>query len=328
MACRSSVSLALWASLVGCGGYRAGPLDGSFPFDGGSHSRDVGFPALDRGFPVDRGRPDTGLPIILAGQRCAGSEECGDGLECVLTLQSGGFCTQICDVGGVADERTQCGGVGSTCLSGAPINTMAMSGVCTRTCIPGSSSSGAGTCRDGQVCMGFWYNQTGGEADSAECFPFVLTDSHCTGVVLGDASAPRCNVRTGRCAGAPSDASLRRDGDPCNPVEIRASGKSQCRGTCFSVSTAAPAEGVCGSFVNARLTSECPDDVMQAILGRTNDNIGLCVFRGCDVNSDCATGHVCRFPEQSGVVVMEQPTLCQYPSALQPTGISAGGRDR
>lgn len=312
----------LAATVTACGdGPTTGPQDAATE----AGTNDVGGDGgRNDGGRSDGGRDatrDTGSTMVRAGMACTADSDCAEGQEC-RNIGANGFCTQSCEPGTVAEERMQCGGVGSTCLRGSPLSEEGQ-GICTRTC--STTAGGTAGCRQGTICTGYWYNNMGGMPDSAGCFPFCSNDSQCAGVTAGDGGMAVCNIRTGRCGPAPFDPTLRRDGDACNPMEIAATMRAQCRGICFGTSNTVRTQGICGSFINVRATPVCPDDAMQPTLTRPSDNLGICLFRFCETNSNCAAGHICRYQEAMGMPATEGPTVCDFPTTAQPTGITTAG---
>jgi hypothetical protein len=205
---------------------------------------------------------------------------------------------------------------------------MRLPGACTRTCSPTANTVAAGACPAGQACTGFWYNNTGGMPDDTGCWPFCSEDSQCTGAqnAMGVAQ-PRCNVRTGNCGTAAVDNALLPDGAPCNPQAVQMTMRSQCRGICFSLSSMRPTQGLCGSFINTRAATACPDDPM-AVQPRAapGDNMAICIFKNCMTNSDCGNGTICIYPEdEMGQPATTAPRTCLYPTTAQPTGVTGTG---
>ena len=279
-----------------------------------------------------RGTPptDAGTPTgnTRAGGPCRGDEDCGDGeLGCLRFLSGQGFCTNTCEQGTLTGERNACGGTGGTCVSGVPLTAMGgmrLPGACTRSCVPTATTVSSGACPAGQVCTGFWYNNTGGMPDNPGCWPHCTTNAHCTGAqdAMGT-PLPSCNVRTGQCSPAPSNPALRADGSPCNPQEVQTTMIPQCRGICFSLSSMRPTQGLCGSFLNTAQTSSCPD-TPSTVQPRAapGDNYALCIFRECTSSSQCGAGTICIYPEDgTGTPVTTAPRVCLYPSAAQPRGV-------
>jgi hypothetical protein len=172
------------------------------------------------------------------------------------------------------------------------------------------------------VCTRFWFNTTTGTPDSPGCYPFCQNDSQCAGLIVGDAGAMRCNPRQGRCVAMGVDMTLRADGEPCNPMEIR----PQCRGICFGVDTADRTHGLCGSFIDIRQAPGCPDTpkLVQPLTAQ-NDNQALCIYRECRSNRDCTTPLLCIYPEESGVPRTDRLPNCLYPTTTQRNGIPDDG---
>lgn len=294
--------------------------------DGVGRPSEAGVPAdqqspTDLGSGVDCAVPDGGRS--LAGARCehdADCDPCGTTrLTCLHSFTSGGFCTAPCDSGGRTATARTCGGVGATCLVRSALGPLGVTqGACARACGPRAPSEDLGGCGDGEVCTAYWRDQTATAFDAMGCSPFCADDRQCEGVV----AAPRCNVRLGRCAAEGVDLALRRDGDPCDPVEIQSTGRPRCRGMCFAVASRAPERGLCGSYINLARTAACPDDPMQVILGRGIDSLGLCLQQACERNRDCPSGLICRRPEsdEDRPQVLPAPYQCNYPTVIQPIG--------
>jgi hypothetical protein len=273
--------------------------------------------------PSNAGRACT-MPDPMGGMDPA----CGDSLVCLPTGTTP-FCSNQCENdASQANERMACGGAGSTCLTqGDPPNA---NSICTAACRPTAMTVATGACRPGFVCTGWWYTHMGGRPDSPGCFPFCSQNSDCG---MG-APGPMCNARTGSCGTTGVDMSRLPDGSPCNPMmTVMVPGEMrprnvQCRGICFATSSANRTQGICGSFINTRVATACPDDPdnidPRAPMGA--DNLAICIFRNCTTNADCRSPHVCRYPEDAmGMPVTDAPTLCDYPSMRQPMGIPGDG---
>lgn len=56
-----------------------------------------------------------------------------------------------------------------------------------------------------------------------------------------------------------------------------------------------------------------------------NDNLGICLFRGCERDCDCSAGLVCIYPENTGTPVTTAGRLCQYPTTAQAHGVACTG---
>jgi len=320
------MACAVMALGTGCGGDDTNTPP---PAKDASVAQDTGPTPTDTG-PRDTGPRDTGPAApVVAGSPCMSDEDCpADGFQCFRFLNGAGFCSRGCDTGTTAQEQEACGR-GATCLSGAPVaNAAGMAlPICARSCMPTAQTEARGQCPSGQVCTGFWFSSMDGTPDSPGCFPFCQNDSHCAGLVTGDAGAMRCNTRTGRCSPTALDMSLRADGEPCNPMEIQMTQRSQCRGLCFGTSSTARTQGLCGSILDIRQTPQCPDspDLMEP-LSRTGDNQGYCVVRNCRTNADCTAPTICIYRiDAMGMPVMTVPPACLYPTMTQPTGIPADG---
>ncbi len=314
------------------------PRDLGLPTDAGTR-RDVGSP-IDRGSPVDVGfAVDLGFPVdagtsaarttVVAGRRCITDGECfgpAGTLGCVSTI-GGLVCTlgAGCDQGGVAQEEAECGGPFSTCLVYSTPNVGPQISLCTRACVPGARSEPAGACPSGAICTTNWLQLQTAQRETPGCLPYCATDADCAGALAGDASIMRCNARLGRCAVAPANLSLRPDGALCNPMLIQSTNVAQCRGTCFSLSTARPAEGLCGSFINVRTaTGGCLDDAMMTPRGPAGDDLGVCIFHPCTNNAGCTGGAYCVYPEDTTGVRTDAMPYCAYRTTLQPNGIVGG----
>jgi len=249
---------------------------------------------------------------------------CGDTLVCIPT-GSTPMCTTNCEnASSQATERSQCGGTGSTCLTQGDGDTA--SSICTASCRPAAMTVATGACRSGQVCTGWWYTHAGATPDSTGCFPFCSTNADCGAGATGSI----CNARTGSCGSTPVDVTRLPDGSPCNPqTRVTLPGETtprniQCRGICFSTSSARPTEGLCGSFINTRIATACPDEPTaiepRAPMGA--DNLAICIFKGCTRNADCRSPHICRYPEDaSGMPATDNPTTCDYPTTAQRMGV-------
>jgi hypothetical protein len=245
--------------------------------------------------------------------------ECG-GLVCA-NFPTGGFCTNECENNASqAMERSECGGAGSTCLTqGDPPNSNSF---CTASCRVSARGTATGACRAGSVCTGFWYTHAMG-ADATGCFPFCSENSHCSGGMM-------CNTRRGSCAMTGADNTRLPDGSPCNPMMTTMVPGSmtpqniQCRGICFAINSRDRTQGICGSLLNVAASTACPDDpdAVQALAPPMADNLAICIFKQCRSNADCRAPHICRFEENAmGMPATEGPTVCNYPTMAQPTGM-------
>ena len=273
----------------------------------------------------------TGGACVAVATGIAASGPCSSGtcgpsgeLQCSVGLAGGGFCTGFCATGTASAEADQCGGAGSTCVANPPFaDVPAGQGMCLRGCNPSGTSESSGGCRAGQVCTAFWTGAPSGSTlDSPGCFPHCATDAQCAGAVSGDAGLMRCNVRTGRCSPTAADLTLAADGAPCDPSLVMSTGRAACRGLCFRLAAGAATQGICGSYVNLAVSPNCPDEpTLIRPLARAGDNLGICVFKTCLHNSECAAPLRCSYPESGGVVRDDLAPSCSYETALQPGGI-------
>ncbi|MFO0605722.1 MAG: hypothetical protein U0324_21245 [Polyangiales bacterium] len=245
---------------------------------------------------------------------------CAKGLACAST-DTTPVCSAACeDRPDQPSERAACGDARSTCLTRGDPPTARSS--CATACRPGAAGVAAGGCRAGFVCTGWWFTHAQGRPDAPGCAAFCASDADC-----GEgAPGPICHVRTGVCGRAAVDSSRLPDGSPCDPTATEAvPGEAQprnvqCRGSCFASSPTDPTRGVCGSIVVRRASPACPD-APDAMEPAGFDDLGLCLFRLCSHNSDCASPHLCRYPEDgAGTPVTTTTRVCDYPTAAQPTG--------
>ena len=293
-------------------------------------------PDADRVVPRDAdAATPTDVPPSNAGRACTMPDPmggmdpaCGDTLVCIPT-GAGPMCSGTCENdASQANERTACGGTGSTCLTQGDGDTA--NSICTASCRVAAMTVATGACRAGQVCTGWWYTHAGARPDATGCFPFCSTNTDCgtgaTGMV--------CNARTGACGMTAVDMTRLPDGSPCNPMmRVTPPGEMtarniQCRGICFSTSSARPTQGICGSFINTRIATACPDDpdALEPRAPQGADNLAICIFRGCTTNADCRSPHICRFPEDAmNMPATDNPTTCDYPTTAQPTGVVGDG---
>ncbi len=253
---------------------------------------------------------------------------CGDSLLCIPSGTTP-ICSGQCENDtSQAMERASCGGAGSTCLTqGDPPQA---NSICTSSCRPAAMTVATGACRAGFICTGWWYTHAGATPDSPGCFPFCSQNSDCG---MG-APGMVCNARTGSCGMTAVDTTRLPDGAPCNPMTtVMVPGETrprniQCRGICFGTSSTARTNGICGSLINTRVATGCPDDPDTiAPLARAGaDNLAICIFRQCNTNADCRSPHICRYPEDAmGTPATEQQTTCDYPTAMQRTGVVGDG---
>lgn len=333
-------------------GADAGVMGGA---DAGFPGVDVVVPGVDVVFPsfdvpqVDRATPTVDLGFrtdvpprieaavvsrtgVIAGRRCTSDDMCFSDtadLSCV-PLPGGQVCSGSagCEQGTVSNEESQCGGRYSTCLVFGNTTAGDQVSLCTRACVATAATEAAGACPSGSLCTTNWLQLNAGQTEAAGCLPFCVSDADCAGLVLGDAGAPRCNVRTGRCGAAPFDPSLRADGMPCNPQEVTSSMVPQCRGICFSLSATNRTQGLCGSFVNLRTSMTCADSETIQPRAPSGETMGICIFRDCENNAQCPAGLVCAFPEDTTTGIRtDLPSNCGYATTRQPNGIPAPGSD-
>ncbi len=330
------LSLMLSAGLaIGCGSDNTGnpsPTNDTPPVDDTpvvtdnptpSDVRDAGGDArADAATPTDGPASRAGASCTMPGEA---DPACGDGdLQCVPT-QTTPICTADCENNSSqAMERAACGGNGSTCLTQGDPPGMTAS-LCAAACRPAGTTPATMACRAGNVCTGWWFTHAGGRPDTTGCFPFCDADSQC-------GMGMHCNTRTGDCGPMGVDMTRLPDGAPCNPrMTVMVPGETQprniqCRGICFRV-TDDQTQGICGSLMNIRASTMCPDDPdnVQPRAPMGTDNLALCIWRGCTTNSDCRSPHICRFPEQDGMPVTDADPLCDYPTMAQRTGIAGDG---
>ncbi len=271
---------------------------------------------------VDASTSRAGAPCTMPDPMGGADPACGDGgLLCVPTW-SLPMCTNFCtNNASQADERSQCGGAGSTCLTSGD-GTNARSN-CAASCRPSGSTTATGACRAGFICTGWWFTHAAGAPDSTGCYGFCNTDSHCgTGM--------HCNTHTGECSATGTDMSRLPDGSPCDPnFRVMVPGSDtpqniQCRGICFRIGTSTT-QGICGSMINTRASTMCPDDpdnvIARAPSGGT-DNLAVCLWRNCTANANCRAPLICRYPEDaSGTPVTDADPVCDYPTTVQRVGI-------
>ncbi len=284
-----------------------------------NNTADSGNPVADAGgdaggaadVAVDAGRSTAGNP-------CTADSDCNNAnLSCDMSLAAGectGSCTESTSQ---VTERAACGGVGSTCLTSGD-GAQATSN-CWRSCSPTASSVAAGACPTAFVCTGFWYTHMGGTPDSPGCIPYCTMDAQC-------ASGAHCNPRIfGQCLGSPAPTSTSTalaDGEPCDPTRTQmVAGESsprnvQCRGVCFQYDTNTH-HGICGSSLNTKTASACPDDSSMSPLGTSGDNLAICLLKTCTTNSDCTSPLICEMQANGN-------TVCDY-STDGGTGIPADG---
>jgi len=301
--------------LVGCGGNPTAPL----PSEDASSDVTADIPELDasqtdaprtdasRADVAPRDVPDAGP--ARASAACMKDTECGGPLICD-TDTPGGFCTAECtDDPSQTREQAQCGGRNTTCLSiGDGADSFSF---CAQACNPTARPGAATACAAGRICTGWWYTHEGDEVTG--CDFFCASDAQCAG--------ERCNTRTGECNAAGFVMTRRADGEPCDPrLEDRDPPANQCRGICF-IEGNNPGEGLCGSLLNLGVTQDCPDDpshifpIAPADENGATDNLGICIYRECMSDADCARPLRC-VPGTNG-----DPPSCTYPSLAGDGGL-------
>lgn len=254
-----------------------------------------------------------GAPCTMPAPLGGNDPVCGD-MQCFPAASpGGGVCTRDCaNDASQSVEQSTCGGVGTTCLTGAiPGEGQPSASSCTASCDARGTTPATGGCRAGMVCTGYWYVR-GGVPDALGCAPFCTANEHCPTGTL-------CNARTGRCTADGVVATRPPDGSPCNPN----SDEAQCRGICFGGIDRDSSHGICGSFINLILTASCPDGSSYAPHGPAGggDNLAICYFKNCMHNRECASPLVCRYPEDgAGRVMTAAPRICNFPTVAQPAG--------
>lgn len=250
------------------------------------------------------------------GARCDRDDFCAMGFICEADL--GGLCSRRCerDSDPVRTEAMACGDPAATCLDtdGQPGG-----GQCVRACDPRATTVPDGACPAGFVCTGLWTSRLGNSPDNTGCMRFCARDEDCAGDPLG----ARCNPRTGRCGEAGLDLARIADGLPCDLAAL----DPGCRGFCLDTGGG---RGLCASFTDRRASRACPDEpervVMYGPVGA--DNLGLCRFRSCTDNCDCAADPRlrCVYPEdRGGRPQTSLNRICAYATASQPEGIPRPG---
>ena len=228
------------------------------------------------------------------GASCTSDATCGP-LRC-LNGSCGGTCTPSPNA---IEEAQQCDGSPPTvtCVSHGTL------GECARGCTTVGGLGALGPCGVGRICSGLRQGDTPG------CFRFCSSAADCSG------ATPYCG-RLGACQAEPVDLTRRADGFPCTV------GGTECRGTCFAMSTRVGREGICVSFINVAATPNCPDDPANILPSEEfNEDWHLCALRRCMRSSDCMAPLICRHPESGGAVLVASPATCSYPTSLQPTGL-------
>lgn len=232
-----------------------------------------------------------------AGMACVNDDGCRD-LDLVCAVHGGErpTCMAGCTNGTASSEAAQCGGEGSTCLTfglGA-----AATSRCTRQCNPSVPAGAPGACPPWQVCTGYWLSKSPSFVpDKPGCAPFCRDDGDCN-------PGHFCNPRGATCGPPPNPAGL-ADGMPCAMPAVGAD--NPCRGLCYPIGPT-PQQGICGSLLNAALTTSCPDEPAKMYpLGKMGqDALVMCLYRHCVSDSDCQSPLVCRADPGT-------PKLCQYP---------------
>jgi hypothetical protein len=272
--------------------------------------------------PADAGASRAGAACTMPDPMGGADPACGDGELLCIPTPSTPICTSGCENNpSQTNERTQCGGAGSTCLTqGDGMNARSN---CFASCRTAGTTAATGACRAGFVCTGWWFTHMGGTPDATGCFPHCSQNSDCP---MGS----MCNARTGTCGATGVDMTRLPDGSPCNPrMTAMVPGETQarniqCRGICFSTSSDAPTQGICGSLMNIRASTMCYDDPenVAARAPQGTDNLAICIWRNCTSNSDCRSPHICRFPEDaSDMPISDADPLCDFPTPAQRTGI-------
>lgn len=278
-----------------------------------------------------------GRSSVVAGRRCADDSTCrtpSADLRCTATV-GGRVCSLAsgCSVASGMVASAQCGGAYSVCLR---YGESFVAGHCARSCVPSAATEEAGACPAGAVCTSNWV--TFGDSISAArgCLPFCRDDADCASGGAGDAGAPdggtlACNQRTGRCVASRPTPLAAADGTACNPMLAEASGVDPCRGACRSTNPRNPAQGLCASLIDLRVTPTC-DDARVRTESVPFDNLGRCMSIQCTADAQCPGELRCVFPEEGAGTAAERvrydlPSTCGYITALQPGGVSGTGMD-
>jgi hypothetical protein len=219
-----------------------------------------------------------------AGAPCDNDDDCATdrGLHCDARPDRG-MCTMACASSpDPAAEEAQCG-EDATCLAESAVDAY-----CTAACTPRFRG---GDCPAGQLCTSMWLWLP--EPDAPGCRPFCSSDADCP-------PQTPCS-RFGAC-GFPPDLGALADGEPCTFPEGSNYPEAPCRGACIRID-ADPSHGLCASLINLAATRDCPDDpVMAPVTG--GDDLGVCMYRRCDVDEDCTSPLICTSTARGG--------LCDY----------------
>ena len=204
------------------------------------------------------------------GDRCTNEDACpADDLLCDAQMP-GGMCTKGCTDTGEADSESAECGAGGTCLVFP-----AGGRFCVAACTPGVPG---GDCPAGRVCTLPWLTANPDDPRLPGCFPFCSSDDDCN-------PGTHCHLGTGSCVAAvlpEGDA----DGEPCEPAV------GGCHGFCLRAS-AEPTEGLCGSLFNGALSDRCGTPGVRPHGPRGEDDLGLCMFKGCRADAECTAPLVC-----------------------------------
>jgi len=233
-----------------------------------------------------------------AGSACSLDVHCLPSQFC-MTSSAHGFCTGSCKDGNKASEEAQCGGPGSTCVTSGD-GEFAVS-LCRRACDVNAAIGELGACPPHQVCTGFWNTHSNWTPDTPGCHNTCSKDADCL-------PGRHCNPYNGVCWRDPPDETKKKNGEPC---ELFVKGKTDatdpCRGFCMPIIGDPFKRGICASAINLAVVAACPDPPSK-YRRHPNDNLALCVYRGCETDADCTAPHECMagIPQEPGKV-------CAYP---------------
>lgn len=256
-----------------------------------SYLRPTSF-AHGRAAPCAPGPPPPALETDgRVGSRCVNDDDCLDGPAFCDPNAPGGWCTAPCeDSNDRVGEALACGGDGTTCL-----NHGGGTGRCAQAC---NANRTPGDCGPGRVCTMPWTLTDAQHLVQPGCSPFCSDDSDCN-------EGSQCYARMGVCTSMTLPEGL-PDGEPCDPSQ----GMNVCAGFCMRLA-APPTEGICASYINAAVTTRCPDEARHVVpFGpRSMDDLGLCFQRACRNDSDCTAPLICA-PSAGGA-----PRICGYPTS-------------